>query len=630
MSIFLVFYLAKRTVYGRFLAGNVKVLSVVCSIIGWIGKTGSVTTTMTAEVQHLLDAMHHRGPDAARMRACSGSTTLASNRLRITDHANPQADMPLVSADGRYTIVLNGEIYNHEEIRRMLPDYPFTTHSDTETLLAAYMTWGRACLDTLEGMYAFCLHDAQTDTTFVACDPTGQKMVYVYEDDSAFVLASEIQPLITNPYRRKDWDLDGMAEFVAQRYILGGNTHIRQIRKIDSGTWVEFSPEGFTEGRFYRIPLGDQTRSDVDTITQDIRTAVQEGCARTFHLEVPYGLLLSGGIDSTAVLAEAVRQKLPMKTFSIGFKLRNVAEDSESVLDEFDYSRELARFYGTEHTEIVLNEALYCDYLDRWAEMVGEPLGSQEAACLIRLFEECQKHMRVVFCGSGPDEVYDGYSCGKDLQNVAYDALPEAFFHAFGWIGSTDLRKLMPYHDACALTTTKYRETLALYPDVTDPLQAVQLLHFHGRLRSYEFRQMDMISMKFSIEARSPLADRDFMKVAFDFDPKLKQWQSEKGIYKHALQGVVPEFIAKRKKEGFPIPSEMWFSDEFEARARIVLADDSILVGCGLLDKTYLHELWAQKDPNVRNIFSRLYTLEKILRLQAPHVGTEPLTELAA
>ncbi|KYF76421.1 asparagine synthetase B [Sorangium cellulosum] len=596
----------------------------MCSIAGILNKKRPIGAAQRDEMASLLEAMHHRGPDARGAVQCASWALLGSNRLRITDARNPGADMPLTSADQRLTIVFNGEIYNHRDLRARLSRFPFRTASDTEVILAAYEAWGLACVEELEGMFAFALFDSATQTGLIACDPTGQKAVYLWEDDDALVFASEIDPLIKDPYRRKDWDLDGLAEFTAHRFILGSTTHIRQIRKLESGTWLTRTPERQETGRHYRIPRGDLTRSDVPAIRQEIRNAVVDGCRRTFDLEVPYGLLLSGGIDSTAVLAAARRAGLPMKTFSIGFQpTGQLLPKSTSVFDEFAYSRELAREYATQHTEITLSDTDYCAYLDRWIETAGEPLGSQEAPCLIRLFEEAGRETRVIFSGSGPDEIFDGYSYGRAMADVPLPELAERYFATFHWSGKTDMRQLMPHHDAARLTTSKYRHILSLYGDwPLDSLQAVQLLHFHGRLVAYEFRQMDLISMRHSVEARSPLASTEIVRLAFDFQSKLKQLDgSEKGIYKQALADLVPPVIASRKKQGFPIPAEMWFSRPFAERAAILFDQGCVLSGAGLVDPRYLRRLWEDPDPATRNLFSRLYTAEGILRRQAPYLA---------
>ncbi|WP_437608783.1 asparagine synthase (glutamine-hydrolyzing) [Sorangium sp. So ce834] len=596
----------------------------MCSIAGIFNKKRPIAAAQHDEMASLLEAMHHRGPDARGALQCASWALLGSNRLRITDAGNPGADMPLTSIDGRLAIVYNGEIYNHRDLRERLSGFPFRTASDTEVILAAYEAWGLACLERLEGMFAFALFDSATQTGFIACDPTGQKTVYLWEDDDALVFASEIDPLIKDPYRRKDWDLDGLAEFTAHRFILGSGTHVRQIRKLESGTWLARTPERQETGRFYRIPRGDLSRTDVPAIKQEINEAVVDGCRRTFDLEVPYGLLLSGGIDSTAVLAAARRAGLEMRTFSIGFRpTGQLLPRSASVFDEFAYSRELARQLSSKHTEITLSDTDYCAYLDRWIAIAGEPLGSQEAPCLIRLFEEAGREARVIFSGSGPDEIFDGYSYGRAMADVPLSALAERYDATFRWCGTADLGRLMPHHDAARMTTAKYREILSLYRDwPLDSLQAVQLLHFHGRLVVYEFRQMDLISMRHSVEARSPLASTGLVRSAFAFQSKLKQLDGhEKGIYKQALAALVPPVIASRKKQGFPIPAEMWFSRPFLERAAILFEPGCVLSGTGLIDQRTLRRLWEDPDPATRNLFSRLYTAEGILRRQAPHLS---------
>ncbi|MGK4008884.1 asparagine synthase (glutamine-hydrolyzing) [Sorangium sp. So ce1036] len=596
----------------------------MCSIAGILHKKRPIAAAQHDEMASLLDAMHHRGPDARGALQCASWALLGSNRLRITDADNPGADMPLTSVDQRLTIVYNGEIYNHRDLRGRLSRFPFRTASDTEVVLAAYEAWGLACLERLEGMFAFALFDRATQTCLIACDPTGQKTVYLWEDDEALVFASEIDPLIKDPYRRKDWDLDGLAEFTAHRFILGSGTHIRQIRKLESGTYLTRTPGRQETGRYYLIPRGDLSRTDVPAIEQEIRSAVIDGCRRTFDLEVPYGLLLSGGIDSTAVLAAARGAGLPMRTFSIGFQpTGQLLPRSASVFDEFAYSRALARELSAQHTEITLSDTEYCAYLDRWIETAGEPLGSQEAPCLIRLFEEAGREARVIFSGSGPDEVFDGYSYGRAMADAPLAELPERYYAAFRWSGATDLERLMPRHDAARLLTDKVRQILSLYRDwPLDSLQAVQLLHFHGRLAVYEFRQMDLISMRHSVEARSPLASTEMVRAAFDFASGLKQSGGhEKGIYKQALAGLVPPAIAARKKQGFPIPAEMWFSRPFAERAAILFDRGAVLSGIGLVDPRYLRRLWEDPDPATRNLFSRLYTAEGILRRQAPHLA---------
>ncbi|MEM6903354.1 MAG: asparagine synthase-related protein, partial [Pseudomonadota bacterium] len=196
---------------------------------------------------------------------------------------------------------------------------------------------------------------------------------------------------------------------------------------------------------------------------------------------------------------------------------------------------------------------------------------------------------------------------------------------SFHWSGDVDLQRLLPGRDARGISAAKYRRFLEPYGDqVQDALQATQLIHFHGRLGAYEFRQMDTISMAHSVEARSPLVDRALIAAAFNFDPALKQMGGEKGIFKQSLRGLVPDEIIDRKKAGFPIPEEIWFSRPFEDRAQILFEPGSQVVASGVVDADYMKATWERRDVNHRNIFSRLYTLENILRRQAPELAPRP------
>lgn len=592
----------------------------MCSVTGIISKSGSLNPDADQEIGFLLGRLHHRGPDSRAALRCAPHVLLGSNRLRITDAANPQADMPMVAADGRTAIVFNGEIYNHLDLRRDLAGYPFRTNSDTEVLLAAYLKWGPSCLDRLEGMYAFCIYDGWTNDIFMAADPTGQKKIYLYEDGNDFVFASEIDALIADPFRNKTVNWDAMGEYVAQRFIVGADTHIKEINKIEPGTWMRIDPRGQKyQSRFYHLPLANKGNDDPAAAMTAIHDAVRQGCRSTFNLEVSYGLLLSGGIDSAAVLAAGHAEGLRFKTYSVGFRpTGKIIPQAGSVFDEFEHSRFLARHYDTDHHEIVLDDVDYCDYLDRWADMSGEPLGSQEAPCLIRLFEQASGNVRVMFTGSGPDEVFDGYSYGQKLSSSSLHSLPVDYFNSFHWAGDADFKKLVPGHDPQARVSRFYGDVLDRYQGkLANALQAVQAMNFHGRLSVYEFQQIDTVSMRHSIECRSPLADRRLIAAAFSCDPSILRYGGEeKGVYKQALKDLVPPQIVARKKQGFPVPAEMWFSKPFEDRARSVFDSRSILAGGGFLNRAELSRLWNNPDPATRNIFSRLYTAERILQKQ--------------
>lgn len=587
------------------------------------------------ELQALLLAMKHRGPDATGMCQCSPGVFLGCNRLRITDAANPEADLPLTSPDGRITIAFNGEVYNHlkvrSDIQAVCPERQFDTLSDAETVLTAYETWGLECVSRFEGMFAIVVYDGETKETHIATDPTGQRTMYVHRELNGIAFASEIEALIADDHRVKHWDKAALREYISQRYIIGSQTHIVEITKVEPGTTLTIYSDGRCEcRRYYQVPLGNQARQDVNEIRSDIKLAVKQAVCRTTHLEVDHALLLSGGIDSSSVLSHLQEARVRPKTYTVGFRAALAGCDSETLTrTDVDYSRVVAEHFGTAHHARQLTAEEYCTYLDMWAQYCGEPLGSQEAPCLIELMERVAvSGAKVVFTGSGPDEVFDGYSYGHEMAATStLGSLAKDYINCFQWAGEVDFDRLVPNTKWRLNLTRKYEDILGLYRDQSfDVLQAVQLMHFHGRLVSYECRQLDVIGMRHSLETRAPLLDRDIIKVAFDFDPSLKQKGSEKAVFKEALRGVVPDVIVDRQKAAFPIPEAMWFSHAFEKRAQILFEDGTQLTKERLVDASYMRALWREPRIGARNIFSRLYTLEKIMRRQAEHVESGSLS----
>jgi asparagine synthase (glutamine-hydrolysing) len=597
----------------------------MCGIAGVITNNTPVEAPEHHEINILLDMMVYRGPDASHKAQPARHVLLGGNRLRITDHDNYRADLPMRSHDGRLTITYNGEIYNHQMLRRQLSDYDFVTQSDTETILAAYDKWGVDCVHELEGMFAFCIYDRANDLCMLARDPVGQKPLYYYRDPQSLIFCSEIDPLIQNTRRFKSWNRKALQEYIAQRMILGEDTHINEIKKLEAGCLMTVTPDGnqFIK-RYYTAPVVNQTHNDIAAITEDLARQIEQACSRTFALEVPYGHLLSGGIDSTGVLAHAKAHNLDLRSYAIGFEPFEGENFGINIaFNEFEHSRFVADFYQTSHTEIRLSAEDYCSYIDQWADIMGEPLDSSEAPCLYKLFETMrEQNERIVFSGSGPDELFDGYGLGPQLADSTADTICKDYYDRFAWNFSVDMNRLMPGNTTREYVTSKYERFLQPYRAYTnEPLQLAQLINLHGRMVDYEFRQMDVLSMRHSIEARAPLANRPVLDNAFSFAPALKQYHGEdKWIYKQAFRGQLPDRIIDREKEGFPTPIECWFTSAYEDRVRTILDSKSALSALGIIDQHYLSRIWHQRHPEYRCIDYRLYCLERLLARQAPYV----------
>ncbi|RYG61356.1 MAG: asparagine synthase (glutamine-hydrolyzing) [Alphaproteobacteria bacterium] len=589
----------------------------MCGIVASFSKHGPPTG---AEVAHLLQAQYHRGPDHQTWQTVGPHAALGSVRLSITDAHNPLANMPLTSACGRYVVVFNGEIYNHASLRPQLT-YPFQTHSDTETLLAAFIEWGEAMLPRLHGMFAFVIYDKHTQQAFCAADPTGQKTLYYYQDTDVLLLTSEIEPLISNPHRSKSWNVPALREFIAQRMINGTHTHIAEISKFEPGTSMWVSPQGTQNPtRYHTYTIGDETNANIPEICQHIASTTEAACTETFNLEVPYGHLLSGGIDSSIVTHYAKAHGLSLSTYSIGFTpFQGDTHGIPSTFNEFDHSRFIANHLGTQHTEITLTPREYRHNIDKWIAICGEPLESAEAPMLVKLFETIAPNHKVIFSGSGPDEAFDGYGYGQALSSTAPDDIAAAYYDTFHWSFGIDLNQAIPGHASVRQAViARINAQLAPYrAHTSNPLQLTQLINLHNRLATYEFRQLDTLSMRHGIEVRSPLANTSLYTAAFNFNPALKAHNGiPKYIFKESMRGILPNRVIDRPKEGFPTPIQFWFSNEFEDCLTEVMRPTSLLFTLKLLDEPYMRSVYASAQTDQRYFFYRLYCLHKLLERQ--------------
>jgi asparagine synthase (glutamine-hydrolysing) len=594
----------------------------MCGIAGILKFNNEITAKECQEVSQIGRALHHRGPDSLQIEKLNNTGVFAGVRLRITDAQNPDSDLPLVY-DNRYVIVFNGEIYNHQEIRAKLSSVTWRTQSDTETLAAAYAQWGEDCLSFLEGMYGFAIYDKLTHETFCARDVTGQKPFYYMLDEKRFVFSSEINALLYAVDHDFEFCSRGLANFIANRMILGRHTHIQDIYKLEPGSFMRISKDGDVQcKRYHKLKIGTQTHNDIEDVKGRVRKALEEGCKQSFDIEHPAALLLSGGIDSTAVLAAMMQKGIRPHTFSIGFeKFEGDNHGIPSLFNEFDASDYVAQYFETSHHRISITPQDYLNAIDEWSKIVDEPLDATDAPLLYILFQNINAEgYRLVFSGSGPDEIFDGYGHGSALSNIPLEKLADAYCDKFSWNFGVDYARLMPdFYQGARRDIKKYFEQcLSWYSDENlNSLQATQILNFHGRLSAYEFKQMDLTSMHFGIEARSPLVDKRILDVAFDFAPELKAYKDEeKWIYKKAWEGLVPDPIINREKVGFPTPMEFWFTSEFKNRVSKYLGDGSLIRELGIIDEMYLDKLIEATTPDLRALSYRLYVLEKMLQHQ--------------
>ena len=601
----------------------------MCGVAGLRRFHSSVTHDDIDSVPAYVARLRHRGPDNQSVLTVDESTVLGSARLRITDAYNVHADMPLQSEDGSLVIVFNGEIYNHQTLRASLATYSFQTESDTETLLAAYKEWGPSCVDRLEGMFSFCIVDTVKQSLFLAVDPLGQKPLYYTMSEGCFRFASELSPLLEDPRYAYSWNSEAISELIAQRMIVGSDTHIREIQKLDAGCYLYLSSDGSgVPVRYFHLALQEDLVADGDAAIM-LRSRFLESVGSMAPLEVPGAVFLSGGLDSSSVMAALVHMGAVLPTYTIGFEpIADRPTFSDAIVDnEFSYTTRLSQEYQTSNTRRLLSSLDFFHYWDAWTNLMDEPLCFNETAAHLALFEQAASSCKVVYGGAGADELFDGYGFGIDLaaREVPLSEIASNYYHSFNYSFGCNMELLL--HDAgtASRTIAKLNSYVEPYASsTTSTVQGVQCLMAHARLPHSEFRQIDRASMHHSIEVRLPFANRSFLEAAFSFSPVLKTTQGlSKFVLRQAMEPLLPEYITTRPKVPFAPIGELFFTEACDQRLRELFSDDAVLPGLGVVDMDYVRTLYQSSDPSCRPVLVNLLLINRVLSRQAPYLSKE-------
>src|SRR5258707_1389120 len=345
-------------------------------------------------------AIPHRGPEEQGQRRCARAVR-AHGRLAVIDLAGGQ--QPMCAPDGPVWIVFNGEIYNFQAVRDDLAaaGHPLDTNSDTEVLLHAYLVWGEKCLDRLNGMFAFAIYDGRTQSVFAARDRFGEKPLYVLEHNGTLYLASELKALVETGLVEKRLDAVALYNYFVNSYVMGPRTIFRGVRRLQPGHWLKAGVANVQEQRYWAPPNPTEERTDEKAIIDEALDILKDSVRIRLVSDVPVGFFLSGGVDSSAVVAlasEASGRRL--ETFSIGF--------NEARYDEREYARYVARRFGTRHHEFVLKPG-GLEVIEKIAWHTDEPFADSSALPTWYLSRLTRQHVKVTLSGDGGDEMFAGY-----------------------------------------------------------------------------------------------------------------------------------------------------------------------------------------------------------------------------
>ncbi len=573
-------------------------------------------------VTAMTDALAHRGPDGAAVWTAPG-VGLGHRRLAIIDLAT--GDQPMASADGRHVIVFNGEIYNFREVRATLEalGHAFRTRSDTEVILAAYRQWGGACLDRLNGMFAFALHDAATQSLFLARDRLGVKPLhYARLSDGAVLFASELKGLLAHPLFRRAPDITAVEDFLGLGYVPDDACLIAGVRKLPAGHHLTLTrgrplPE---PSQWWDVRFTAEARGSLGALEAELLERMRAGVTSRMVADVPLGAFLSGGVDSSAVVAlMAEASRAAVRTCSIGF--------DEAALDETAHAERIAERFATAHSSRIVSAGDF-DLVDTLVHHFDEPFADASALPTYRVCQLAREKVTVALSGDGADEAFAGYrrhrffAAEERARGLVPGRIREPLLGALGRLypkADWAPRRLRAKTTLQALAMSP-EQAYALAVGVTPPGvrgrlysdEAVRLLGDHraetryhlamrdapaadalGRAQYADLKiwlpgdiltKIDRMSMAVSLEAREPLLDHRLVEfaAALPLDLRVRGGQG-KWLMKRALRRYLPDDILYRPKMGFVTPISAWFRGPLAGAAQAI-AQGSALARTGWFD----------------------------------------------
>jgi len=613
----------------------------MCGFAAWFDPGGSSPdpSSLTAAAGTLA----HRGPDDTAFHAEPG-LGLAFRRLSIVDVAG--GAQPLANEDGTVRIVYNGEIYNHESLRRELEakGHRYRTHSDTESIVHAYEEWGDSCVERLRGMFAFALWDRRRRRLFLARDRVGIKPLYWTRARGALVCASEIKALFAFPGVERSVHTPAVVEHLTLRYVASPATLFAGIEKLEPGHVMAVDASGVTRRRYWSVGYEPKLEMDDRQALEELESRLTESVRLRLMSEVPLGALLSGGVDSSVVVALMSRMvHRPVQTFSVGF-------DAPGPYSELPFARRVAQHLGTEHRDLVVGARDLIRELPSLVWHQDEPVSEPAAIPTFLVSQLARETVTVVLTGEGGDELFAGYpkyaveplarrlsrlpallrdpllGGGADrlpfrlrrLQVVARSARfrdeSERMASWFaGLAGDERARLLSPAlraHDH--LAAAAFRAALAASA-ARRPLDRMLDADLRLWLPDDLLMKMDKMSMAASIEARVPLLDHPLIEWAARLPDRFKVRGFEgKVLLKRLARRLVPREVVDRRKVGFTVPLAPWFRGPLRPLLMDTLLSPTCL-GRGYYDagvlRGYVEDHVAGRRDRARELWT-LLTLE--------------------
>jgi asparagine synthase (glutamine-hydrolysing) len=549
-----------------------------------------------AAVDRMAATMGDRGPDASGAWS-DDRLALAHRRLKIIDLSDAGAQ-PMVDPELGIAVVFNGCIYNYRALRDELEGlgFRFFSTSDTEVIAKAYRAWGDSFVHRLMGMFAICLHERDSGRTLLIRDRLGIKPLYLSERPGRVRFASTLPALLAGGGVNTEIDPVALHHYLSFHSIVPApRTILLGVRKIPPATMLVFEPDGTLREHEYWTPSFTRdpdkatwsARDWQDAVFESVRTAVR----RRLVADVPVGVLLSGGLDSSLVVGLLAEQgQTGLATFSIGFEAGG-GEDG----DEFKYSDVIAREFATDHHQIRVPTAHLLPALPRAIRAMSEPMVSHDAVAFYLLSQEVARHVKVVQSGQGADEVFAGYHWYPPMRHAGEDPVStyaKAFFDA-------DLtarnEALNPEYWLSSDVSREFVETHFARPGAETGVDRALRIDTGVMLVDDPVKRVDNMTMSAGLEARVPFLDHELVELAAQCPPEHKLAQDGKGVLKEAARRVIPDAVIDRPKGYFPVPALKYLSGPVLELVRDALHSDAAR-SRSLFTSTELRNRFA--DPN--------------------------------
>lgn len=565
----------------------------MCGIAGIFSKSVN-TEQINDALKKMQDAIAHRGPDSHGI-FIEDSIGLAHRRLAIID-LSPAGHQPMISDDNNIVLSFNGEIYNFQEIKSQLPDYPFKSKTDTELIIAAYKKWGIRCIEKLNGMFVISIWNKNKNELFIARDRLGIKPLYFYKEDDTFLFSSEIRSLLASNLVPRKLNQQSLFEFFTYQTVHAPQTLINNVYELLPGHYITITQNDFEINEYWKPSTSintEVTNHSKDEVHKNISTLLHQAVEKRLMSDVPFGAFLSGGIDSSIIVGLMSKTlSTPVKTFTVTF--------DESEFSEAKYAELIAKKFNTNHTEIKLSPKDFLDELPTALKALDHPSGDGPNSYIVSKVTR-ESGVTMAMSGLGGDELFAGYPVFTNtlkLEQLKWIwSLPTAIRKPVGNLidsiikksSTGKLKELISNQELNLYQSLSLSRKISLEKELksflnldrySDPvskilsnqietekdtlplLSKVSIAEITTYMQNVLLRDTDQTSMAHALEVRVPFLDHELVEYVLGVPDKYKTPDYPKKLLIESVDGLLPDEIVHRKKMGFTFPWEKWLKGE--------------------------------------------------------------------